>query len=193
MKRLLFKMYWALTRAYLRCRGAEVGRNVRCNGFPYVKVRKGGRLVIGDNVMINASRWANAHVVGGSMNLYVDRGATLVLGERVGISGTRLVAMERIEIGAGSLVGGGCLICDSDMHEVPLGNPAGTRNAPIRIGEKVFISAGAILLKGVTIGDGSVVGAGAVLSGDVGLNELTAGNPARTIKTFVAKPERDDS
>lgn len=193
MKRVLFEAYWAVTRAYLRLRGAEVGRNVRCNGFPFVKVRSGGRLVIGDDVMINATRWGNAHVTAGSTNFFVDCGATLVLGDGVGISGSRIVAMERIEIGAATLIGGGCLVCDSDMHEVPLGSPAGIRTEPIRVGARVFIGAQSIILKGVVIGEGAVVGAGAVVSSAVGANIIVAGSPAEFVRPAGGTAQSSES
>lgn len=182
MKLILLRLYWRITRTYLRLRGAEVGHNVKCNGFPFVRIRKGGRLVIGDDVQINAAPWANAHVIAGSTNLFVAAGATLVLGKGVGLSGSRVVAMQSIEIEEGVLVGGGCLICDSDMHEVPLGAPGGARKAPIRIGARAFVGAGSMILKGVEIGSGSIVGAGSVITKDVPPNSLATGNPAQVLK-----------
>lgn len=178
MKLLLLNLYWRITRAYLRMRGAELGKNVRCNGFPWVKIRKGGRLVIGDDVMINAVPWANAHVASGSTNFFVAAGAELAIGNRTGLSGCRVVAMERITIGEDCNIGGGSLICDSDMHEVPLGSDNPIRKKPIRIGNRVFLGAHAIILKGVTLGDHCVVGAGAVVSKSWPADTLITGNPA---------------
>jgi acetyltransferase-like isoleucine patch superfamily enzyme len=182
MKRALLNCYWSLTRFYLRVRGASVGRGVRCNGFPYVKIRKGGVLIIEDDVMLNAARWANAHVPAGSFNLFVAEGASLVIKKGAGVSGSRLVAMKKIEIGAGSLIGGGCLICDSDMHEVPLGSGRLVAIAPIRIGRDVFVGAHSIILKGVTVGDGTVVGAGSVVTRDLPSGSLACGNPAQVLR-----------
>ena len=181
MKRALLNCYWSLTRFYLRVRGASVGRGVRCNGFPYVKIRKGGVLIIEDDVMLNAARWANAHVPAGSFNLFVAEGASLVIKKGAGVSGSRLVAMKKIEIGEGSFIGGGCLICDSDMHEIPLGSENEISKKPVIIGSRVFIGAQVIILKGVSIGSFSVVGAGAVVSRDVPSGCTVIGNPARTI------------
>jgi len=184
MKKHILQLYWAITRAYLRLRGAEVGKNVRCNGFPHIKVRQGGRLVIGDDVQINAARWSNAHVVAGSTNLFVAAGAELILGKGVGLSGARIVAMQRIVLEEGAMIGAGCLICDSDMHEIPLGATSEISVKPINIGRKVFVGAQSIILKGVTIGTGSVIAAGSVVTKSVSINSLVGGNPSRVIKTF---------
>ncbi len=184
MKLIILNFYWLITRSWLRFRGVHIGTDVKCNGFPKVKIRKGGHLIIGDEVQINAAPWANAHVVQGSTHFFVAAGATLRIGDKVGISGSRIVAIQQIEIGDGTLIGAGCLICDSDMHEIPLQscNPIGTR--PIHIREKVFIGASSIILKGVEIGSGSVVAAGSVVTKSVPPNSLVGGNPAKILKQF---------
>ncbi|MEI6177936.1 MAG: acyltransferase, partial [Verrucomicrobiota bacterium] len=91
----------------------------------------------------------------------------------------------RVEIGAGTQIGGGAMILDTDFH--PRGpdgswltDPAAVAK-PVKIGEKCFIGARAIILKGVTLGDGAVVGAGAVVTKDVPAGAIVAGNPARVI------------
>jgi len=185
MKLLLLLLYWRITRAYLRMRGAELGKNVRCNGFPHIKIRKGGGLIIGDDVMINAAPWANAHVIAGSTNFFVAANAQLSIGNRSGLSGCRIVAMENIHIGEDVLIGGGCLICDSDMHEVPLGSGKPVCTAPIKIGDKAFIGAGSMILKGVEIGEGAVVGAGSVVSRSIPPHTLAAGNPAKIVRSTL--------
>ncbi len=183
MKLLLLHLYWCITRAYLRMRGAKLGKNVRCNGFPHTKIRKGGRLIIGDDVMINAAPWANAHVITGSTNFFVAANAQLSIGNRSGLSGCRIVAMENIHIGEDVLIGGGCLICDSDMHEVPLGSGKSVRTVPIHIKNQSFIGAESIILKGVEIGNGSVIGAGSVVSKSIPSHTLVAGNPGKAIRS----------
>ena len=55
---------------------------------------------------------------------------------------------------------------------------------PINIGNNVWVGSGAIILGGVTIGDGSVIGAGAVVTRDVPARSVAVGNPARVIKTL---------
>ena len=110
----------------------------------------------------------------------------MVLGDDVGISSTLICCAARVEIGAGTQIGGGAMIIDTDFH--PRGedgswltDPAAVAK-PVRIGTKCFIGARAIILKGVTIGDGAVVGAGAVVARDVPAGATVVGNPARILE-----------
>ena len=158
-----------------------VGEDVCFQGRAWIRTR-GGSVVLGDGVTINSCRWSNPLNVAGATSLYAAENAKLILSEGCGISGSQIIAHSQVEIGEKSLVGAGCLICDSDMHEVPLGASLPIESAPIKIGKRVFIGARCIVLKGVTIGDGSVIGAGSVVVKDIPGNVIAGGNPARVLK-----------
>ena len=96
-------------------------------------------------------------------------------------------AYSGITIGDHTLIGTNCMISDTDFHpleyEKRLANDHDSiRSAPINIGKNVFIGARCIILKGVTIGDGSIVGAGSVVTKNIPPMEIWAGNPAKYIK-----------
>ncbi len=55
-------------------------------------------------------------------------------------------------------------------------------NLPVRIHDRVWIGAGAIILPGVTIGEGSVIGAGSVVTKDIPANVVAVGNPCRVLR-----------
>ena len=55
-------------------------------------------------------------------------------------------------------------------------------NIPVRIGENVWVGAGAVILPGVTIGDNSVIGAGSVVTRDIPANVVAVGNPCRVLR-----------
>lgn len=96
---------------------------------------------------------------------------------------TMFDASERIEIGRNCLIGPYCYITDHDHGSEQPGpiveQPLVGR--PVRIGNDVWVGAGAIILKGVTIENGAIIGAGAVVLRDVHSGEKVAGVPARTI------------
>lgn len=94
-----------------------------------------------------------------------------------------LVAAERIQIGQRVQVGANCTIADTDFHPLTAAGRAqdflaGAHAAPITIEDDVFIGMQCLILKGVTIGRGSVVGAGSVVTRDVPAGVVVAGNPA---------------
>jgi maltose O-acetyltransferase len=96
---------------------------------------------------------------------------------------TMFDASESIEMGRNCLVGPFCYITDHD-HVVDAARTIAQQplvGSPVRIGSRVWIGAGAVILKGVNIGNGAVIGAGAVVTRDVRSGEKVAGVPARLI------------
>jgi serine acetyltransferase len=182
MKSLVLSLLRRLAAAWVSARGGEIGAGAILNGIPGIRRKGSGRIIIGEGVTINSARWANWLGTTGSMMLSVENGAVLELKPGCGVSSSQIIANTGIEIGEESMIGAGSLICDSDMHEVPLGSGKPVAMAPIRIGRGVFIGARSIILKGVTIGDGAVIGAGSVVIKNIPAGALAAGNPAVVIK-----------
>lgn len=171
------------------------GKNLLLKGAPVIFNKKGAELTIGDNVTIKSSFLSN--LVGlYSKTIIVTRapGAYIRIGDNVGMSGVTIYARKGIEIGENTAIGGNTKILDNDFHPIE----AETRNKlladknggdsdlvpakPIKIGKNCFIGCNAIILKGTELGDGCVVGAGAVVSGKFEANSVIVGNPARVIK-----------
>jgi acetyltransferase-like isoleucine patch superfamily enzyme len=120
------------------------------------------------------------------------------------LNGALVMAEERIEIGSHCLISWNVGIADSDFH--PLA-PAQRiidahaiapffkdrpprpeiRTAPVIICDNVWIGMNAVILKGVTIGENSVVAAGAVVTKSVPANVVVAGNPAVITKQLDAR------
>jgi serine acetyltransferase len=181
MKYLILSLIRTAAAMYVKARGGVVGHDVILNGMPGVRRKGSGRLILGDGVTVNTDRWANWLGSSGSMMLSVEDGATLELKRGCGVSASQIIANTGIEIGEDALIGAGCLICDSDMHEVPLGSGKPVAMAPIRIGRRAFIGARCIILKGVTVGEGAVVGAGSVVTRDIPPHVVASGNPAKVV------------
>ena len=112
--------------------------------------------------------------------------AIIEIGEGVVVSrGVHLVAMEGITIGRGSMIGEYTSIRDANHRRreaIPL-RDAGHVARPIVIGNEVWIGRGVTIIAGVVIGDGSTVGANAVVTHDVPARSVVAGVPARPIRS----------
>jgi acetyltransferase-like isoleucine patch superfamily enzyme len=176
----------ALWRAEARWRGVELGRGVIFNGRPYLKRAPGSRIAVGDGVCLNSSLRSNPLGCSRPVALRTQRpGAELILERQVGLSGAAICAALRVHIGEGTIVGVDAMIFDYDFHapvgEWGWGNAAPDNPRPVRIGRGVFVGARALVLKGVTIGDRAVIGAGAVVTQDVPPFHRAVGNPARIL------------
>jgi hypothetical protein len=116
-------------------------------------------------------------------------GARLNLGGGYANQGVAITCFEEISIGRDIAIGPEVMIRDSDSHLIT-GSARGS-TAPIRIGDRVWIGARAMILKGVTIGDGAIVAAGAVVTKDVEAGTLVAGVPARYVRHAIWEHEPD--
>lgn len=102
------------------------------------------------------------------------------------INGATIDCSQSITIGSYCAIAQGAIIKDSDEHAIIDEN--GNKNEyikPIVIGNKVWIGTNAIILKGVTIGDGAIVAAGAVVTHDVPAHCIVAGVPAKVVKENI--------
>lgn len=101
--------------------------------------------------------------------------------------GTTISAAQSIEIGDNCMFAGDCYISDSDWHGLYNRLRPFRCTRPIVLKENVWVGHGAKIGKGVTIGENSVVAAGAIVVKDVPANVVVGGNPARVIKTLNPK------
>jgi len=95
--------------------------------------------------------------------------------------GVRIGSACEIVIGDNCMLASGVYITDSDWHDI-YNRVAIGKTAPIRIEKNVWIGDSAIICKGVTIGENSIIGAGAIVVDPVPANTIAAGNPARVVK-----------
>ena len=103
--------------------------------------------------------------------------------------GVRISSAEEIIIEDNCMLASRAYITDSDWHDTydriaPIG-----KMAPIKLESNVLIGDSAIVCKGVTIGENSIVGAGAVVVNDVPANSIAAGNPAKVVKKLDTTKE----
>jgi acetyltransferase-like isoleucine patch superfamily enzyme len=130
-------------------------------------------------------------------------GATIVVGDRTFMGSSIVSVADNVRIGSDVLISWGVNIADHDSHSLDwAGRRDDVRNwlrgekdwsqvsvAPVLISDKAWIGMNSIILKGVTVGEGAVVGAGSIVTKDVAPWTVVAGNPARPIRK-VGRDER---
>ena len=188
LKRTIIAIKWfpshVINLLTLRLRKINCGKGLSTHGTLFVR---GGTISIGENVSITSCRETNP--IGGDVKtiLFAKNNATITIGDNTGISNSALVAVDSIAIGNNVLIGGNCKIYDNDFHSLDFNERMGTvdlgvKHAPVVIKDGAFIGAHTIVLKGVTIGERSIVGAGSVVARSIPDYEIWAGNPAKFIK-----------
>jgi maltose O-acetyltransferase len=157
----------ALLRARVSLRKCDLGRRVYA--FGRVLVSAEGSIRLGDRCFFVAGILPT--------ELRCLPGARIELGDDTGLAaGVSIEAHESIIIGRRTLVASLVRICDQ--------GPGGT--ARVVIGSDVWLAHGVIIEPGVSIGDGSVVAAGSVVSRNVPPGHLASGNPARVVPLGLA-------
>ena len=160
----------------------ELGNAAKFNGMPIFLPRQGGSISIGKNFTANSN--SNANPVGIYHRVIISalgKNAEVKIGNNVGLSGVSINSRNSITIGNNVIIGGGSAVWDTDFHpadyKVRKVSPNQGKSAPIFIGNDVFICARVIILKGVSIGDRSVISAGAVVNKSVPNDSIVFGNP----------------
>ncbi len=168
-----------------RARCAKFGKNVVVDGFPYVSGHVD--VEIGDNCYVGGQ----VSILSGRM---VDQ-PRLVLHDSAEIGwGVMITVNREVVIEEHARVAYGCRISDSDAHPKEMDLRA--NNEPprlediraIRICRGAWIGNSSHVLKGVTIGEGAIVGANSVVVSDVPPYALAVGNPARVFLKDVGLP-----
>lgn len=120
-------------------------------------------------------------------------------------NGTQFVCDEEITVGCCSMLGWNAVVMDNRrvptdplarralLERVPAGRPrrllGEVETAPVRIGNNVWIGFDAVVMPGVTIGDGAVVGSRSVVWDDVDAHTVVVGNPARPVRRLPVDPD----
>ena len=132
-------------------------------------------------------------------NLYISEGSRIIVASHQGAFGKLKIGNGvyinhysiidchfSITIGDGANIGPHCYIGDFD-HDITLNNKSNSVNSdgialPVVIEKNVWLGAGVVVLKGVTISEGAVIGAGSVVTKNIPPNAIFAGNPAKFIR-----------
>ncbi|MEX2643693.1 MAG: acyltransferase [Acetobacterales bacterium] len=203
--RWVYRPFSLLVVALLRLRGVSVGRRFYIEGVPRLKIRgRAGNIVIGDEVSvfgpIDLRNRENGRIVieddvkiDEHCRLVAANDATLRIcaGADLGNYLTFNCGTD-VTVGRDVLIAGFCLV-QSSNHRIAPDLPIKQQPheyGPVTISDGAWIGAHAIVLPGVTIGRGAVIAAAAVVSRDVGEQDIVAGVPARAIGNRANRPEQ---
>ena len=115
--------------------------------------------------------------------VYINEGASLILGSGYINNNLNLSCFEKIEIGNDVAISENVSIRDSDNHTIL--SSVHQKNQPVKIGNNVWIGMNVTILKGVTIGDGCIIAAGAVVNKSIPDKCLAGGVPAKILKQDI--------
>lgn len=162
---------------------------VKVKGFPLIDLRNNSKLYIGENVMLNSTNYGYHINMFKRVKLFADgENSEIHIGDNTRIHGTCIHAKSKVKIGKNCLIAANCHIVDSNGHPTAMDNPKLRMtqfDAPreIIIEDNVWIAANCSILKGVTIGEGSIVAIGSVVMDNVPPFSIVRGNPAVLVKT----------
>jgi len=172
-------------RLLLRIIGVSAPKSV-FYGLATVRCSSGATISIGEGNIFRSMATSNLIGINRPCILSAhESGAVLRTGKCCGFSGTVIGCFKEITLGDRVRCGANTLITDSDWHtDDPRIGPA----APVRIDDNVWLGEGVKVLKGVSIGTNSIIGAGSVVTSDIPANMIAAGNPCRPIRQLDAAP-----
>ncbi len=166
---------WRKVWINLRYQTVIFGAGCRVESGVIIRATDGGVIVFGCNVHISR------------MSELICKHGEIKVGDNSFIGPATIVtARQSIIIGADALVAENVTIRDQ-QHGTDLGGGPYREqpfvNAPILIGRNVWIGAKATLLKGITIGDSAIIGAGSLVNKNVAANDVVGGVPAKVIES----------
>lgn len=164
-----------------------IDKKFSINGLPIIKLGENSTLIIDENLKLNNNTKYNMVGIYKKCSIAVKNNAILKIGKNCGFSGVSIFCSNKITIGNNVTCGGNVSIWDTDFHPINfkarrLNTIEEIRNKPVEIGNDVFIGANSLILKGVVIGDRSVIAAGSVVTKSIPSSEIWGGNPAVFLK-----------
>ena len=164
--------------------GVRFGRHCRFFGTALLGRKENSTITVGNGCIFRSGVKSNRIGLNRPCSLStLAPGATLKIGNDCGFSGTVIAAAESITLGDRVMCGGNTTISDTDWHRL---HPSERREpgatAPVVLEDDVFVGLGSVVLKGVTIGRGTFVAAGSVVTRSLPPMVLAAGVPAKVIR-----------
>jgi acetyltransferase-like isoleucine patch superfamily enzyme len=174
-RNMIYALWW----------GIALGKRLSFDGHIYFKRYPKSVIAIGDGCHFRSRE--NSNLIGIDRPCSIStltETASIEIGRNCGFTGTVIGAFKCIKIGNNVRCGANTLITDSDWHndDFRSGEPS-----DVTIEDNVWLGEGVKVLKGVRIGQNSVIGAGSVVTRAIPENVIAAGNPCKVIKQIILK------
>lgn len=164
----------------LKANGVVIGKNTLFDGIIRVVNKPGNTSIqIGNNCRFNSSSRSNLIGINHPCILSTHLNGNIYIGNNCGFSGTVIGAYKSITIKDNVQCGANTLITDGDWH---MDDPRVGPPKDIIINNNVWLGYGVIVLKGIEIGENSIIGAGSIVASNIPANVIAAGNPCKVIK-----------
>jgi acetyltransferase-like isoleucine patch superfamily enzyme len=168
-----------LARIIGRIKGVEIGWKASFFGLPTFYRAPFSSIRIGNNCTFRSDHASNLIGVNHQCILSThSKEAVISIGNDCGFSGVTIGAASGIRIGNNVLCGANVVITDFDWHE----DISHTEPAPVIIHDNVWLGLNSVVLKGVTIGENSIIGANSLVVKDIPANVIAGGNPCKVLK-----------
>lgn len=168
-----------ISKIILNYRGIKLGKGCQFFGLPHLRRYPFSTIQIGDNCTLRSDHSSN--LIGVNHKCIISthqREAKIKIGDNCGFSGTSIGAAIEITIGNNVFIGANGIITDFDWHT----ERSKTYPQPIVIHDNVWVGVNCTVLKGVTIGENSIIGAHSLVVKDIPANVIAGGVPCKVIK-----------
>ncbi len=165
----------------------EKGARLNFGFFTHIfSKRRNSKLILEEDASFVLT--GKAMIQSGAM-IFLGRGKTLKIGRSTFTSNIKILAHDDITIGDNCIFGWECQIFSGDGHPIYQEESIINKDVPVVIEDNVWVGSRALILKGVRVGKGSIVAAGAVVTKNVPPNCIVAGNPAKVVKENISWKE----
>ena len=185
MKRICGIFWKAINYTSARWWGIKIKAGCRFNGKAHFYRLQEGEITIGSNCIFNSTSTSNlSGLFAPCIISTAKRGAKITIGNNCGFSGTRIRAGADVTLGNNVRCGANTYIASTDAHS---DDYRAGKDRPIVLEDNVWLGLNVVVLKGVTIGKNSLIGANSVVTKDIPANVIAVGNPCKVIKQIESK------
>ena len=169
---------------------SRIGNRIKIFGWPIVSIHESSEIRMGKGIMlISDSYFSEPGIAHAVILRTLSPKARIHIGNNVGMSGGGICAATEVIIGNNVMFGANAFVSDTDFHPIsPNDRRYSTENIssePVIIEDNVFIGMNVLILKGVRIGENSIIGAGSIVTSEIGPNSIAVGIPAKVIRTWA--------